>query len=228
MLSSLSVCKTLPERSFQSTERAAVYGPDPNASPALAAAIVAAKKAQIAKDMIEVAILRGQGKSLANLPLEMVTIEALLPHGVAAVIECETDNKLRTLQDIRAIIHKAGGSMGPTAYLFEQMGRIQFEEQEKIGVDEALEEAIEAGATDIVEEENKLVVSTLPSELSAILERLQGSLQIPVEKSGVVYVPNEDTMVPLTDEQAEQLQSVLDTLEADPSLQAIHINASYD
>lgn len=176
--------------------------------------------------MIEVAILRGQGKSLANLPLEAVIIEALLPHGVAAVVECETDNKRRTLQDIRLIINRAGGSIGPTAFLFEKKGRIHFEEQDKIGIDEALEEAIEAGALDIVEEESKLVVETPPTELMAIAERLQESLKIRVEKSEVIYVPNEDTMVPLTDEQAEQLQPVLDALEADGSFQALYINAS--
>lgn len=177
--------------------------------------------------MIEVAILRGQGKSLSNLPLEPITIEALLPHGVAAVIECEADNKKRVLQNINLIINKAGGSIGPTAYLFERRGRIQFEEQDKIGVDDALEEAIEAGAMDIVEEDNKLVVETPPTELAAIAERLQESLKIRVEKSSVIYVPNEDTMVPLTETQAEQLQPVLDALEADPDFQALHINALY-
>jgi len=178
--------------------------------------------------MIEVAILRGQGKSLANLPLEALVIECLLPHGVAAVVECETDNKKRTLQDIRVIINKSGGSVGPTAFLFEKKGRIHFEEQNKIGIDEALEEAIEAGALDIIEEEGNLVVETPPTELSAIAGRLQESLNIRVEKSEVVYVPNNETMVPLTDEQAREIQPTLDALEADPSCQALYLNASYD
>ncbi|KEF61473.1 uncharacterized protein A1O9_03039 [Exophiala aquamarina CBS 119918] len=205
-----------------------LHGPDPNANPHLASAIAAAKKGQLAKDMIEVAILRGQGKSLANLPLEAVIIEALLPHGVAAVVECETDNKRRTLQDIRVIINKAGGTVGPTSFLFEKKGRIHFEEQDKIGVDEALEAAIDAGALDIVEEESRLVVETPPTELTAIAERLQETLKIRMEKSEVVYVPNDDTMVPLTDEQAGELQPVLDALEADPSCQALYINGSFD
>lgn len=178
--------------------------------------------------MIEVAILRGQGKSLANLPLESVIIEALLPHGVAVVVECETDNKKRTLQDIRIIINKAGGTVGPTAFLFEKKGRIHFEKQDKIGIDEALEEAIEAGALDIVEEEGRLVVETPPTELTAIAERLQESLKIHVEKTEVVYVPNDDTMVSLTDKQAEEIQPILDALEADASCQALYINASSD
>ncbi|KAK5065276.1 hypothetical protein LTR84_001114 [Exophiala bonariae] len=202
-------------------------GADPKANPSLAFAIAAAKKNQLAKDMIEVAILRGQGKSLSNMPLEPVTIEALLPYGVAAVIECEADNKKRVLQNILLIINKAGGSAGPTAYLFERRGRIEFEEQDKVGIDEALEEAIEAGAIDIVEEENKLVVETPATELAAISARLQESLKIRVEKSSVIYVPKEDTVVPLTDEQAEQLQPVLDAIEADNDFQALHINASY-
>ena len=128
----------------------------------LAHAINVAKKGQLSKTAIEHAIARGQGKSMSGQALENVTIEAMLPHGVAAMIECQTDNKARTLTDIRYIISKAGGTATPTAFLFEKKGRISFEAQEKVGVEDALEDAIEAGALDIVAEEEKLVVETEP------------------------------------------------------------------
>lgn len=192
----------------------------------LAIAITNAKRGQLSKDAIQAAILKGQGKSLSGLPLESVVIEAILPHGVAAIIECESDNKARTLQDIRLIVNKAGGTITPTAFLFERKGRIQFEEQTKVGVDDALEEAIEAGAMDLVSEDDRLVVETSPTEVSAVAERLSKSLNLSVEKSEIVYVPNEDSLVALTDEQDSELQRILESLENDNSFQNLYINAT--
>ena len=203
-----------------------VGGPDPALNSSLAIAINNAKRNQLSKDTIQAAILKGQGKSLSGLPLESVVIEAILPHGVAAIIECESDNKARTLQDIRLIVHKAGGTITPTAFLFERKGRIQFEEQDKVGVDDALEEAIEAGAMDLVSEDGRLVVETAPSEVSAVAERLSQSLNLSVDKAEIVYVPNEDSLVSLTEEQEGDLHRILESLENDNSFQNLYINAA--
>lgn len=203
----------------------AVGGPDPNLNPSLAIAVANAKRGQLSKESIHHAILRGQGKSPDGLPLEQVVIEAMLPHGVAAIIECESDNKARTLQDIRLIVHKAGGTITPTAFLFERKGRITFEEQDKIGEDDALEAAIEAGALDLESEDGRLVVETPPTELTAIADRLSDKLNLTVEKTEIVYVPNEDSMVPLAEEQDDQLQVIFDTLENDHSFQNLYVNA---
>jgi transcriptional/translational regulatory protein YebC/TACO1 len=163
---------------------------------------------------------------LSGLPLETVLIEALLPHNVAAIIDCQTDNKNRTLQDIRGIISRAGGTLTPVSFMFERKGKIWFREQDKVGVDEALDEAIEAGATDIISEEGKLVVETPPSEVTSVADRLSKSLELEVERLEIVYDPNEETMVKLTDGQGEELQPILDAIEDDPSLQNLYINAS--
>lgn len=211
---------------FPDANQLAVGGPDPALNSPLAIAITNAKRGQLSKDAIQTAILKGQGKSLSGLPLESVVIEAILPHGVAAIIECESDNKARTLQDIRLIVNKAGGTITPTAFLFERKGRIQFEEQTKVGVDDALEEAIEAGAMDLVSEDDRLVVETSPTEVSAVAERLSQSLNLSVEKSEIVYVPNEDSLVALTDEQDSELQRILESLENDKSFQNLYINAT--
>ncbi len=152
----------------------------------------------------------------------------MLPCGVAALIECQTDNKARTLQDIRLIVSKAGGTMTPTSFLFEKKGRIVFEEQETIGVDEALEEAIEAGASDISMDgaDNKLVVETPPDAVMDVAQRLQDKFGLRVEKAEVVYDPNEDSLVKLTAEQGEEVGKVLDALEEDPALQNLYVNAT--
>lgn len=152
-------------------------------------------------------------------------IEAMLPHGVAAMMECQTDNKARTMAAIRLIVSKAGGSITPTAFMFTKQGRISFEEQDKVGMEDALEEAIEAGALDITSEENKILVETPPAEIMAVAERLQKSLGLQLEKAEVMYVPNADSMVTLSAEQAEEVQNILDSLEEEPSLQNLYINA---
>jgi transcriptional/translational regulatory protein YebC/TACO1 len=203
-----------------------VGGPDPALNSRLALAIANARKGQLSKTSIEHAIAKGQGKSPSGQALENVTIEAMLPHGVAALIECQTDSKNRTLADIRLIVHRAGGTITPTAFLFEKKGRISFGEQEKVGVDEALEEAIDAGALDITSEENRLVVETPPAAMMDVAQRLQDRLGLRVDKAEVVYVPNEDSMVALSDEQVGEVQTVLDSLEEDPSLQSLYINAT--
>ncbi|TKA71829.1 hypothetical protein B0A49_06172, partial [Cryomyces minteri] len=101
-----------------------VYGPDPNINPRLAHAIATAKKSGFAKASIEAAIARGQGVSASGAKLESLTIEAILPPSVAVVIDCETDNKLRTLADVRLLIKHYEGNVTPTNYLFAKKGRI--------------------------------------------------------------------------------------------------------
>jgi transcriptional/translational regulatory protein YebC/TACO1 len=192
----------------------------------LAHAISIAKKGQLSKTAIEHAIAKGQGKSPTGQALENVTIEAMLPHGVAAMIECQTDNKARTLMDIRYIIGKAGGTTTPTAFMFEKKGRVSFEEQDKVGAEDALEDAIEAGALDISLEERKLVVETEPADVMAVAQELQKKLQIQVEKAEVVYVPNADSAVALSEEQEAELQGILNSLEEDPSVQNLFVNAA--
>ncbi len=172
---------------------------------------------------------KGQGKSPSGQALENVTIEAMLPHGVAAMIECQTDSKNRTIADVRLIISRAGGNVTPTAFLFEKKGRVVFEEQDKVGLDDALEEAIEAGALDLTSEDdnaNKLVVETPPAEVMEVAHTLHSRLGLVVEKAEVVYVPNEDSLVTtLSEEQEEEIHNILDALEEDPSFQNVYINA---
>lgn len=155
----------------------------------------------------------------------MVTIEAMLPFGVAAMIECLTESKARTLQDVRYTVNRNGGIVTPTAFLFERKGKIWFQKQEQITVDDALEEAIDAGALDIIDEEGALVIETPPAEVTAIAQHLQEKLRIQVERSEVVYAPKEDSMITLTEAQGLELQKILDFIEEESSLQNLYINA---
>lgn len=217
--------KYFPEEQPKETDLCTVGGPDPAFNSRLASAIANAKKGQLSKASIEHAIAKGQGKSPTGQSLENVLIEAILPHGVAAMIECQTDNKNRTIQDLRLIISKAGGTVTPTAFLFEKKGRIVFEEQDKLGVDDVLEEAIEAGALDISSEATKLEVETAPADVMDVARRLQDRFGLRAEKAEVVYVPNEDSLVSLTQQQEEELERVLDSIEEDPCVQGLYVNA---
>lgn len=154
-----------------------------------------------------------------------MTVEAILPHGVAAIIEYQTESKLKVLQDIRALIGKRGGTVTPTSFLFERKGKVWFQEQDGIGVDEAMDQAIEAGATDITLEDGKLVVDTEPADVVVVAEQLQANLKLQLERSDIVFEPKEETMVSLESAQATELSSLLEAMEDEPSLQNIYVNA---
>lgn len=200
-------------------------GPDPALNTRLATAIANAKRGQLSKPSIESAILKGQGKSVSGAPLENVTIEAMLPFGVAAMIECQTEQKLRVLQDIRLIVNKSGGTVTPTAFLFDRKGKIWFEHKQGVGVDEALDEAVEAGAEDITMEDDQLVVETPPADVTAVAQKLKERLQLQIHRTEILFVPKSDLLVRLDDSQGAELQRTLDAIEDEPSLQNLYINA---
>jgi transcriptional/translational regulatory protein YebC/TACO1 len=160
--------------------------------------------------------------------LETVTVECMLPHGVAAIIEYQTESKNRVLQDVRVILSKNGGTVTPTAFLFEKKGRIWFREQDQLGEDEVLEEAIEAGATEVTTEEGRLVVDTSPSDVSTVADQLQERFKLQVERAEIIFDPNEDSIVELSETQSQEVQRILDRVEEEPSFQSVYINASSD
>jgi len=200
-------------------------GADPKINAALAYAINSAKRAQVSKEAIEKAIAKGQGKSISGAALDNVLIEAMLPFGVAAIMEGSTENKNRILADIKSIVQRAGGALTPTTFLFEKKGKIWFKQHENIGVDEAMDEAIEAGAEEIVSDEGQVVVETAPELLSLVGQRMQSALGLEVDRSQIMYDPREETLAKLDESQAMELQPVLDQLEELDDLQEVYINA---
>ncbi|KAK2764949.1 hypothetical protein FQN54_008648 [Arachnomyces sp. PD_36] len=204
-----------------------LYGPDPKFNPRLALAISNAKKASLPKSSIETSIARGQGISSSGAALESVTIEAMLPPSVAAIIECQTDQKARLLQDVRHIIREMGGTVTPTSYLFERKGKIVFEKVEGLNVDDYLDPAIEAGALDVTEdEEGRLTVYTEPTDTKAASEKLAESTGLKIESCEVVWDPNKDTMTKVEDEEAaKNLEDLVAAVREDSSVQEIYLNA---
>jgi transcriptional/translational regulatory protein YebC/TACO1 len=195
-------------------------------NPRLATAIANAKRGALSKTSIESAIAKGQGKSVSGAALETVIIEAMLPSSVAAIIECQTDQKARVLQDIRYIINKHGGTVTPTNYLFEKKGRIVFQKREGISADDILDEAVEAGALDVdTDDDDQIIVDTHPSEVSDVAQKIVKALGFSIERSSIVHVPKPETTVSVEDKDAEEVENVINLLEEDPSVQDVYINA---
>lgn len=205
-----------------------MWGADPKFNPRLTLALSNAKRAGIPKTVIEAAIARGQGISVTGEALEQVTIEAILPHSVAAVIECQTDQKARILQDLRYAIRDAGGTVTPTTYLFEKKGRIIFEKKDGLNPDDYLDQAIEAGAMDITaDEEGRLIVFTEPTETKSVGEALTKSSQLTIEELEIIWDPNQDTLVELTeDEHMREIEDILSTLREESSVRDIYLNTT--
>ncbi|KAF2250706.1 YebC-like protein [Trematosphaeria pertusa] len=203
-------------------------GPDPNMNSRLALAISTAKKSQVPKASIEAAIARGQGLSATGAALESVVLEAILPPSIATVIECQTDNKLRALADLRLLVKEAGGSVSTVGYMFEKKGRVVLQKKDGVGVDEVLESALEAGILDVLEDEQgRVVLYTEPAETKATGEALAKSLDMEIEESDIIYDPNEDTKVTLDDESAaKELGSFLDELQEVSGVQGVYMNWS--
>lgn len=205
-----------------------VWGPDPKFNPRLTLALANAKRASIPKTVIEAAIARGQGLSVTGQALESLTIETMLPGSVAAVVECQTDQKARVLQDVRHLIKDAGGTVTPTTFLFEKKGRVVMEKNEGLNADDYLDQAIEAGAMDLtMDDTGRLVVYTDPSETKRVGETFSKLSGFPIEELEIFWDPNKDTLVEVQDEsQAKVLEDLLSTLREDPSVQDIYVNTT--
>lgn len=204
-----------------------VYGPDPGSNPKLALAVANAKRSGMSKATMESAIAKGQGVTTSGAALEPLTIEAMFPGSVAMVIECMTDQKARTLQEVRYIIKEAGGTVTPTTFLFEKKGKIVFEKDpEGRSTDDHLESAIDAGAMDVdTDADGRLVVYTEPSMTKSVGEALSAAIGLKIESLEIIWDPNGDTMVRVSDEETlSQLDEFLDDIREEHTLQEIYMN----
>jgi YebC/PmpR family DNA-binding regulatory protein len=203
-------------------------GPNPEMNPRLALALTTAKKNAVPKSTIEAAIARGQGLSASGAALESLLLEAILPPSIATIIECQTDNKLRALADLRLIVKEAGGQVSTVGFMFEKKGRIILQKKDGMGVDEILEPALDAGVQDVLEDdEGRIVLYTEPAQTKTVAETLAKSLEMEIEESEIIYDPNEDTKVTLDDEEAAgKLSNFLDELQEVQGIQGVYMNCS--
>jgi transcriptional/translational regulatory protein YebC/TACO1 len=152
-----------------------------------------------------------------------------MPPSVAVIIDAATDNKNRTMMDVKLIIKTHGGAVSPTNYLFQKKGRIVFEKDERnLGVNEVMDDAIEAGAEDIeLDDDGSTIVWTEPSKTTATATALQDRLGLKVQSSDIIWDANEDTKVNIESEQvAQKLSAFIESLQDNPNVQGIYANVA--
>ncbi|MBP7950691.1 MAG: YebC/PmpR family DNA-binding transcriptional regulator [Verrucomicrobiales bacterium] len=191
---------------------AAKSGGDPDMNPRLRSAILAAKAVNMPSDNIERAIKKGTGE-LAGDVLEEALYEGFGPGGVALLVEVVTDNKNRSLGDIRTTLNKNGGSIGSSgsvSFLFERKGEIKL--PAAAGSEDAIMElAMDAGADDVASDPDEHTILTAPDKLYAVCSHLKEKGSTP-ETVRLVYLPQ--NCIQITDAAtAAQVLRVCDALD---------------
>ena len=154
------------------------------------------KKIGLPKTIIQKAIAKGQGLSESGKPLENITFEAILPLSVSTIIECQTDNKLRTLQDIRRTIKEVGGTITPTIHMFERQGRIVLGSDKEIVEENVMEMILDAGALDMeIQGESTVNVYTDPVETASVARSLSESSGMEIKGYEIIWRANPATQV---------------------------------
>jgi transcriptional/translational regulatory protein YebC/TACO1 len=187
----------------------------------------------MAKDRINHAIQRGQGKSSSGAMLEPLLIEAMSSGNVAIVIDCLTDNKLRALQDIKLILSKYGAQVTPTNYLFAKKGVVRIKPGSgSHSFDNVLEIALEAeGIEDVQEGEGKdgkpeIHVLTEPSKTGVVTWTLRDMIaDLEVLGHSIEWVPNEDTIAEVPESEADDLGMLIEKLEDHSDVNEVYTNA---
>ena len=205
------------------TVAARMGGGDLEANSRLRTAVAAGKSENMPKENIERAIKKGTGE-LEGVNYEECIYEGYGPGGAAVLIESLTDNKNRTVADIRSIFGKNGGNLGENgcvAWMFDKKGYIVVE-RSAVDEDTLMETALEAGAEDIREDDSNYEVITDPGEFEAIKEA--------IDTASISYIDAEVTMLPqntasLTGKEAEQMVRLMEMLEDCDDVQKVYTNA---
>ncbi|MFC1511402.1 YebC/PmpR family DNA-binding transcriptional regulator, partial [Candidatus Margulisiibacteriota bacterium] len=191
-------------------------------NPRLRLAIEKAKEANMPNDNIDRAIAKATGGG-DGVSLEEITYEGFGPGGVAVLVETMTDNKQRTVAEIRNIFTKGGGNLGAAgsvSWMFKQKGILTFE-KEKIDVDKLGMDAIEAGAEDLKIEESVLEVLTKPEDFEKVRDALKQKKYSP-DSAEISMCPQ--STVKLTGANAQKIVDLVKALEDLDDVQNVHAN----
>ena len=209
------------------TVAARLGGGDPNDNPRLRLAYDKALAANMPKDNIERAIKRGSG-AMEGDDYEEIRYEGYGPNGVAVMVDCLSDNRNRTVSDVRHAFTKHGGNLGSdgsVAYLFTRSGVIVFAEADDDLEEQVMEIALEAGAEDITtNDDSSIEVLTPPDAYEAVRDALVAAGLEPAHSDVTMLA---STSVELDAEQAESLTRLIDALDDLDDVQDVYTNAEY-
>ncbi len=200
-------------------------GNNPESNFRLRLAIQKARDNNMPLDNIERAIKRGSGE-IEGASLVEMTLEGYGPSGAAILVQALSDNRNRTLQDVRNIFSRKGGSLGESgcvAWLFDFMGLITVKTDD-LDADELALKAIDAGAEDVKVEDNYVEIYTKPEELEVVRAALEEG-KLPIASAELSMVPK--TMVELEEKAALQTLKLLDELEGLDEVQHVSSNADF-
>ena len=203
---------------------AAKDGPDPNDNPRLRLALEKANSANMPKDTIKRAIEKGSGTGETGA-LEEIIFEGYGPGGVAILVETMTDNRNRTVSDVRHAFSKFGGDLGTdgsVAYLFKKLGLIHISKE--ISDEDLMDLVIESGANDYTEEEDFFEVTTEPNDFNNVLEIFK--------KNEVKYINAQltlraETSVNIDHEMSEKVLNIMEFMDDLDDVQEVHTNAEF-
>ncbi|WP_020676662.1 YebC/PmpR family DNA-binding transcriptional regulator [Geopsychrobacter electrodiphilus] len=203
------------------TIAARIGGGDLESNSRLRLAVDKAKQGNMPKDNIDRAIKKGTG-DLDGVVYEEGTFEGYGAGGVAVIVEFMTDNRTRTVADVRHAFNKYGGSLGVSgsvAFMFDRKGQILFDEE--CDFDTIFEAALEAGAEDVKEDDSMIEVLTDPTEFETVRNALtmQG---IKFQSAQVTMIPQ--NMSQVAGKQAESLMKMIDVLEDNDDVQNVYTN----
>ena len=199
-------------------------GPDPSVNNKLRDLIAKAKANNVPNDNIQRTIKKFTDNSDVNY--EEITYEGYGPAGVAIIVETSTDNRNRTAGNVRAWFNKYGGNLGQTgsvSYLFEEKGVITIlDEDSLIDEDKIMEDALEAGADDIINDEGEYKIYTAPADLDSVRDAII-ALGYKIDTADLSKVPS--TYVEIeSEEDAENLEKMLDKFNEDDDVTAVFTN----
>jgi YebC/PmpR family DNA-binding regulatory protein len=195
--------------------------PDPAFNPRLRAAILAARAENVPKDNIERAIKKSQGGDSENY--DEIRYEGYAPGGVAVIVEALTDNRNRTAGEVRSIFTKSGGNLaetGAVSFMFDHVGVVEYD-LDKASADAMLEAAIEAGAEDVVSDENGHQIFTQPDDLAEVTKALEAKFGEP-RKSALTWKPQ--NTIAVDDEAGEKILKLIDSLDDNDDVQNVYAN----
>ena len=203
---------------------AAKGGPDPNDNPRLRLALEKANSANMPKDTIKRAIEKGSGTGDTG-DLEEIIFEGYGPGGVAILVQTMTDNRNRTVSDVRHAFSKFGGNLGTdgsVAYLFKKLGIIQI--NKNYSEEELMENVIESGAIDFTEEEDFFEVTTDPNQFSRIIDYFK---QNKIEYLNAELSLRADTLVNLNQDMSEKVLNIMEFMDDLDDVQEVYTNAEF-
>ena len=197
-------------------------GGDINANPRLRSAVLAGKAENMPKDNIDRAIKKGAGE-LEGVTYEEITYEGYGPGGVAMLVQALTDNKNRTVADVRHVFSKHNGNLGETgcvSWMFENKGLILVD---KTGVEEdkLLEVALDAGALDVKDNGKEFEITVSPVDYEKVKQTIEGAGFKPTY-SEVTMVPQ--STIKLVGKEAEQMLKLMEGLEDSDDVQKVYAN----